>query len=176
MIITDRAIYLREIVGGPSRVEIYTHEGKRLGTLPLPEVAAVDEVESLDDGSLLYDVETYLRPPYFSRYREATGKAEDTALAQTSPVQFDDTEVLREFATSKDGTRVPVNIVRRKGTVLNGTNPVLVYAATAATTTTKFPTSWDRPRACGSTLVASTCSPICAAAASSVKTGTARAP
>ena len=127
IIITDHAIYLREIVGGPSRVEIYSHDGKRLGALPLPEVAAVDEVESLDDGSLLYDVETYLRPPYFSRYREATGKAEETALAQTSPVRFDDTEVLREFATSKDGTRVPVNIVRRKGTVLNGANPVLVY-------------------------------------------------
>ena len=127
IIITDHAIYVREIVGGPSRVEIYAHDGKRLGTLPLPEMAAVDEVESLDDGSLLYDIETYLRPPYFSRYREATGKAEETALAQTSPVRFDDAEVLREFATSKDGTRVPVNIVRRKGTVLNGANPVLVY-------------------------------------------------
>lgn len=127
IIITDRAIYVREIVGGPSRVEIYTHDGKRLGMLPLPELAAVDEVESLDDGSLLYDIESYLRPPYFSRYREAADKAEETPLAQTSPVRFDDTEVLREFATSKDGTRVPVNIVRRKGTVLNGANPVLIY-------------------------------------------------
>ena len=35
--------------------------------------------------------------------------------------------MLREFATSKDGTRVPINILRRKGTKLDGTNPVLLY-------------------------------------------------
>jgi prolyl oligopeptidase len=34
--------------------------------------------------------------------------------------------VLREFATSRDGTRVPVNIIRRKGAVLDGRNPVLL--------------------------------------------------
>ncbi len=127
IVITDRALYLREIVGGPSRVEIFSHDGKRLGELPLPEVASVDEIESLDDGTLLCEIETYLRPPYFSRYREATGKTEETALVQTSPVSFEDTEVLRAFATSRDGTRVPLNIVRRKGTALNGENPVLVY-------------------------------------------------
>jgi prolyl oligopeptidase len=33
---------------------------------------------------------------------------------------------VREFATSKDGTRVPMSIVRRKGLVLDGTNPVLL--------------------------------------------------
>src|SRR4030095_3621844 len=36
------------------------------------------------------------------------------------------TEVVREFATSKDGTRVPLNIIRRKGTKLDGSNPVLL--------------------------------------------------
>ena len=125
--ITERAIYVREIVGGPSRVEIFGHDGKRQGALPLPEVASVDEIESLDDGSVLYSIETYLRSPYFARYQEASGKSEETALAQTSPVRFEDTEVLRAFATSKDGTRVPLNIVRRKGTALNGANPVLLY-------------------------------------------------
>ncbi len=127
VIITDRAIYLREIVGGPSRVGIYGHDGKWQGALPLPEVASVDEVEALGDGTVLYGIETYLRPPYFSRYHEDSGKTDESALAQTSPVRFDDTEVVRAFAISKDGTRVPLNIVRRKGTALNGANPVLVY-------------------------------------------------
>jgi prolyl oligopeptidase len=45
----------------------------------------------------------------------------------TSPANFDDCEVLREFATSRDGTQVPINIIRRKGTELNGNNPVLLY-------------------------------------------------
>ena len=125
--ITKNAIYLRELVGGPSRVAIYDHDGKPHGTLPLPDVAAVDEVEPLSDGSLLYSVRTYLAPPFFSRFVEDGAKVEPTGLVQTSPVQFDDVEVVREFATSKDGTKVPLNIVRKKGIKLDGANPTLLY-------------------------------------------------
>ncbi len=124
--ITKDALYLREILGGPSRVAIYDHEGKALGALPLPEVATVDEVETLGDGTLLYSVKTYLAPPFYSRYDEKTGKASATKLTQTSPLSFADTEVVREFATSKDGTKIPLNIVRRKGIKLDGSNPVLL--------------------------------------------------
>jgi prolyl oligopeptidase len=45
----------------------------------------------------------------------------------TSPANFDDIEVVREFATSKDGTKVPLNILRKKGLKLNGQNPTLLY-------------------------------------------------
>jgi prolyl oligopeptidase len=47
-------------------------------------------------------------------------------MSSTSPIQFDDAEAVREFATSKDGTRVPLNIIRKKGTKLDGNNPVLL--------------------------------------------------
>jgi prolyl oligopeptidase len=127
VVVTPDALYVRELVGGPSRVAIFDHAGKPKGMLPLPSVAAVDEVEPLSDGTLLYSVETYLRPPYFSRYDSKAAKASDTPLAQTSPVSFADTEVIREFVKSKDGTSIPINIVRRKGTQLNGANPVLLY-------------------------------------------------
>ena len=62
-----------------------------------------------------------------------------TALVGSSPVSFDDIEVTREFATSKDGTKVPLNIVRRKGTKLDGNNPTLL-TATAATASAMSPT------------------------------------
>src|SRR5579863_3033147 len=125
--VTPQAIFLNELIGGPSRVAIYDHAGKARGVLPIPDVAAVDEVEPLSDGTVLYSIETYLRPRYFARYDEKAAQASDSKLTQTSPVSFADTEVLREFATSKDGTAVPLNIVRRKGTQLNGKNPVLLY-------------------------------------------------
>ena len=127
VVVTPAALYLRELVGGPSRVASFDHAGRSKGMLPLPDVAAVDEVEPLSDGTLLYSVETYLRPPFFSRYDSKTGKASETQLAQTSPVSFSDSEVIREFVRSKDGTSIPINIVRRKGTPLNGKNPVLLY-------------------------------------------------
>jgi prolyl oligopeptidase len=50
-----------------------------------------------------------------------------TALVNTSPVSFTDIEVTRELATSKDGTKIPLNIIRRKGTKPDGNNPTLLY-------------------------------------------------
>jgi prolyl oligopeptidase len=126
VIVTQNALYLRELIGGPSRVAVYDHAGKPAGTLPIPDVSAVDEVEPLSDGTLLYSVATYLRPPYFRRYDTKTAQASDTRLTQSSPVQFSDTEVVREYVKSKDGTAIPINIVRRKGTQLNGSNPLLL--------------------------------------------------
>jgi prolyl oligopeptidase len=124
--ITPHAVYVRELIGGPSRVAIFDHAGKPRGVLPLPDVASVDELEPLSDGTVLYSVGTYVRPPYFARYDEKTAKSSETKLAQTSPVSYGDAEVLREFATSKDGTSIPLNIIRRKNTQLTGANPVLL--------------------------------------------------
>jgi len=126
VVVTPDTLYVRELVGGPSRIAMFDHQGKPKGVLPLPDVASVNEVVPLSDGSVLFSVATYLRPPYFARYSDTTGKAVETALVQTSPVSFDDTEVVRVSATSKDGTQVPLNIVRRKGTRLDGRNPVLL--------------------------------------------------
>ena len=46
----------------------------------------------------------------------------------TSPANFDDDiEVVREFAVSKDGTEIPINILRKKGLKLDGNNPTILY-------------------------------------------------
>ncbi len=126
LVITKTALYLREMVGGPSRVAVFGPDGQARGTLALPEVAAVDEVEALDDGSLLVGVKTYLEPAQFLRVDGASGKTSTTSLRQTSPVSFDDVEVVREFATSRDGARIPLNIVRRKDLKRDGTAPLLL--------------------------------------------------
>ena len=43
-----------------------------------------------------------------------------------TPADLSAYEVVREQCVSKDGTKVPLNIVRRKGLVLDGRNPVLL--------------------------------------------------
>lgn len=126
VVVSPRALYVRELLGGPSRVAIFDHDGHPKGTLPLPDVSSVKEIEYLGGGTLLYSAETYLQPPRFERYEEASAHTAETALQQTSPVSFDDAEVVREFAPSKDGTQIPINIIRRKGTKLDGSNPVLL--------------------------------------------------
>ena len=132
-------LYIVDIIGGPSRVRIFGRKasqggGQRgaplvfepMGEIPLPPISSVGQVVPIG-GDALFFTSTYLNPPTWYRFDAATGKAFPTALVQTSPIHFDDAEVVRDFATSKDGTRVPVNIIRRKGTRLDGTNPTLLY-------------------------------------------------
>jgi prolyl oligopeptidase len=125
--VTRSHLMVRDTIGGPNRVRIFDHEGKPQGLLPLPEAASVGEIAPLPEGDALYSVRTYLRPRYVARWNAATGKSEETKFADTAPYSFDDVEVVREFATSKDGTKVPVNIVQKKGTVRDGSNPTILY-------------------------------------------------
>ena len=132
-------LYVIDIIGGPSRVRIFGRKGSQgggqrgappvfepMGEIPLPPISSVGQVVPMG-GDVLFFTSTYLNPPAWSRFDAAAGKAVPTGLVQTSPIHFDDAEVVRDFATSKDGTRVPVNIIRRKGTRLDGTNPTLLY-------------------------------------------------
>ena len=120
-------LFVRDIVGGPNQVRVFDLNGKAKGTLPLPAIAGNSEIEPLAGGDVLFDVSTYLRPRYYARWNPASGKASETALKVTSPISFADAEVKREFATSKDGTKVPVNIIERRGTKRDGSNPTLLY-------------------------------------------------
>ncbi|HEY3779047.1 MAG TPA: prolyl oligopeptidase family serine peptidase [Rhizomicrobium sp.] len=120
-------LFVRDIVGGPNQVRVFDLSGHPEGQLPLPEIAANSEIEPLADGDVLFDVSTYLRPRYYASWNPSSGKTTETALKVISPMSFDDTEVKREFATSKDGTKVPVNIIERKRTKRDGSNPTLLY-------------------------------------------------
>jgi len=117
-------MYVRYLAGGPTLLRAFSLDGAPAGEVELPDIAAVDEIEPLGD-DLLYSVETYLTPVRF--YRLSGQRSAPTALAVTSPVKFDDVEVVRSFATSRDGTRVPVNIIRPKGLRLDGSNPTQLY-------------------------------------------------
>jgi prolyl oligopeptidase len=123
---TPGHLYVTDIIGGPSRVRVFDEQGRELPAPPLPPIATVGNVVSIGGGEVLFFTSTYLEPPAWYRFDAASGKATRTALFETSPVKFVDTEVVRDFAISKDGTRVPLNIIRRKGTKLDGTNPTLL--------------------------------------------------
>jgi prolyl oligopeptidase len=123
---TSGHLYVIDIMGGPSRVRTFDDTGHALAAPPLPTISAIGEVVSVGKGDVLFYTSTYLNPPAWYRFDAASGKSTRTGLYETSPVKFDDAEVVRVFATSKDGTRVPLNIIQRKGAKLDGDNPVLM--------------------------------------------------
>src|SRR4029077_1541595 len=102
-------LYVVDILGGPSRVRVFDNQGKALPAPPQPPISAIGQVVSIGGGDALFFTSTYPHPPAWYHADAATGKSARAALYQTSPFNFDDAAVVREFATSKDGTRVPLN-------------------------------------------------------------------
>jgi prolyl oligopeptidase len=125
---TDSGLFVVDVDGGPSQVRYFGRDGKAKGSVPLPAVAAVNEVVATGGEDILLNVTTYLTPSSWYAFSPGNGGLRPTALAKTSPADFSDCEVVREFATSKDGTKVPMSILRKKGTKLDGKNPTLLYA------------------------------------------------
>ena len=124
---TADALYVGDLLGGPSQIRRFGLDGKGETIIPTPKISAVQEMLALEDGSLLFRDVSYTEPAaWFQSVKEKTEPVK-TALRSTSPVSFADIEVTREFATSKDGTRIPVNIIFRKGMKRDGQNPTLLY-------------------------------------------------
>ncbi|MEO8044199.1 MAG: prolyl oligopeptidase family serine peptidase [Spartobacteria bacterium] len=122
-----KALYVGELLGGPSQLRRFDLDGKNAKTISLPKISNLLEMVSVEDGSLIFRAQSYTEPSTW--FEIAAGRTEPTktVLMSTSPVSFADIEVTREFAPSKDGTKVPLNIIRRKGTTLDGKNPTLLY-------------------------------------------------
>jgi len=98
------------------------------GELPLPGIGTVGELNGKqDDDELFYSFTSFLYPTTIYRYDL---KARRNELFRAPKVAFDPSkyETRQVFYTSKDGTRVPMFITAKKGLVLDGSNPTLLYA------------------------------------------------
>jgi prolyl oligopeptidase len=124
---TRSRLYVTYLVGGPSELRVFDLAGKALAPVPTEPVSSVSVGARLHGDEILVGSQSYLTAPAVYRYSPATKRLEKTALAGDSKVSFDDAEVVREAAASKDGTRVPVSILMKKGTKRDGSNPVLLY-------------------------------------------------
>jgi prolyl oligopeptidase len=124
---TATRLYVAEMMGGPSEIGVFSLSGKRRTSVPTKPVSAVQLGIRLKGDEILVGSQSYLEPFGWYRFDPATRRVTRTALAGKSSVSFDDAVVERVFATSKDGTRVPLNIVRLKRTKLDGKNPTILY-------------------------------------------------
>jgi prolyl oligopeptidase len=124
----EHGVYVSELLGGPSEL-LYFPKGNLHGKeIPILPVSTVAGLQSWSGDKLLFGNTSYLKPFAWFTYDPGTNEVSRTALAMTSPADFDDIEVVREFATSKDGTKVPLNILHKKGIKLDGKNPTLLTA------------------------------------------------
>ncbi|WP_316841837.1 prolyl oligopeptidase family serine peptidase [Pedobacter gandavensis] len=118
------ANYIKDAV---SMVLQYDMNGKKEHEIKLPGIGTAGGFGSKkEDKELYYTFTSYVYPSTIFKYTIATGKSE---VYKKSGVDFDPAnyESKQVFYPSKDGTKVPMIITYKKGIVLNGKNPTVLY-------------------------------------------------
>ncbi|WP_438871771.1 prolyl oligopeptidase family serine peptidase [Pedobacter panaciterrae] len=118
------ANYIKDAV---SMVLQYGMDGKLEHEIKLPGIGtAVGFGSKKKELELFYTFTSYVYPTTIFKYSVTTGQSE---VYKKPGIDFDPSkyESKQIFYTSKDGTKVPMIITYRKGLVLNGKNPTVLY-------------------------------------------------
>ena len=110
-----------------SVVKVYTASGQHVRDVDLPGIGtAYGFGGRTDEAETFYSFTGFTDPTTIYRYDVTTGKGVPwkTSNVPFDPEQFETKQV---FFESKDGTRVPLFLVYKKGLKLNGDNPTLLY-------------------------------------------------
>ncbi|MBI5877481.1 MAG: S9 family peptidase [Chloroflexi bacterium] len=109
------------------RLVVYARDGQLEREIALPGIGALLSVSGeREHDDLFYAYHSFTTPPTNFRFDLARGATE---LIESPAVEFDaGAYVTRQlFATSRDGTRVPMFVTHRKDLAPNGSHPTLLY-------------------------------------------------
>lgn len=129
--VTRGTVWVVLMDGGPQRVRAFDTSGNPLPAVPVPPMSSVSSYSArlsvLGPDRVAWSRESYTEPATW--WVAADGAApRPTALRTTTPVDLSGYQVTREFATSKDGTRVPLTVIAAPGTPRDGSAPALLTA------------------------------------------------
>jgi prolyl oligopeptidase len=129
--VTSGTVWVADMDGGPQQLRAFGLDGAASHSPEVPPVSSVssysDRLSRLGDDRIAWLQESFTDPPTWWVAADG-GAARPTALATTSPVDLSGYEVTREFAVTRDGTRVPLNIIAAPGIPRDGTTPALLTA------------------------------------------------
>ena len=119
------ATYLKDVA---SRVQVHAQGGELLRTIALPGPGNASGFKGERfDAELFYVFTSMSRPPTIFRYDIA--EARSTLFRAPEIPGFDASryESRQVFFKTRDGTRVPMFVVHKKGLALDGRNPTILY-------------------------------------------------
>lgn len=118
------ASYLKD---ASSKIIEYTIDGTKVRDLELPGIGTISFAESnKDDASCFYSFTNFTTPGTIYQLDIASGKS----TLYTKPnfkINTDDYETKQIWFNSKDGTKIPMFVVHKKGIQLDGNNPLMLY-------------------------------------------------
>ncbi|QDT08987.1 Prolyl endopeptidase precursor [Planctomycetes bacterium K23_9] len=124
----DETFYVIALKDARGKVTRHNLDGSLIDELPLPGVGSVGGFGGRQDATeTFFSFTNYVTPASIYRLDLTSG---DVSLWRQPDVAFNVDEFVTEqiFASSKDGTKVPIIVTRRKSTKLDGTNQTLLYA------------------------------------------------
>ena len=132
--VAQDALYIRELFGGVDRLQRLNFSnsvfsGGKLEYVRLPfDVSIRQLITSPSRPGAMLRLESWTEPPRYVTVEERTANIGETPLHPKSVADFSDIVELRQNATAKDGTKIPISLIYRKLTTLNSFNPTLIRA------------------------------------------------
>jgi len=120
-------LFAHYMIDAISKVKQYDRKGVLVREIMLPGIGSASGFGAKrEDKEVYFSFTNYITPSAIYKLDPNTGNSE---VYKKPVVAFngDDYESEQIFYNSKDGTRIPMIITRRKGTQLNGKNPTILY-------------------------------------------------
>jgi prolyl oligopeptidase len=119
------ATYMKDVA---SKAYVHSLEGALENEVELPGLGSVSGFGgNMDDASLFYTFTSFTYPTSIFRYEVAARKSSLFRAPEIPGLDTNQYETKQVFFTSKDGAKVPMFLVHRKGLALDGNNPTLMY-------------------------------------------------
>ena len=118
------AQYLKDVKG---QVSVFDLNGKKIDEIAFNDIGSVSGFYgSKNADTTFYKLTGFTNPGQVFAYDVKSGESSLFKSIDTG-VNYDDFETKQIFYTSKDGTKVPMFIVHKKGLKLDGNNKTLLY-------------------------------------------------
>ena len=115
------------LVDVSTQLSVFEKDGNDLGEITLPGIGIVASFNSSGKSSkAFYSFQNYTTPSSAYEFDVATM---ESSLYWSPKIDFnsDDYQCDKVFYKSKDGTKIPMFITYKKGTVMDGSNPTFLY-------------------------------------------------
>ncbi|WP_370090086.1 prolyl oligopeptidase family protein [Ekhidna sp.] len=121
-------IFTSYLIDAKTAIKQYDYQGNLIRDVDLPGIGTASGFGgALEDEELFYSFTSFTVPYSVYKYDISSGESE---LHRRPELDFnpDEYETKQVFYTSKDGTKVPMFIVHKKGIEMNGKNPTWLYS------------------------------------------------
>lgn len=122
-----RKVFAQYVKHAVSEVHQYSLEGKKERSITLPGIGTAGGFSAkMEEKEVYYSFTSYVYPTTIFRYDLASGKS---SVYKKPSIQFDPDryESKQLFYVSKDGVSVPIIVTYKKGLLLHGKNPLMLY-------------------------------------------------